>query len=88
MPSNTTRIKAMKKTRKDTDLQRLEKIKKLVIIAIFSDDEFMERLVLKGGNALDLVHHITPRASLPRKLKSFSRGTFVPPGTRCSMSRW
>lgn len=42
----------------------LEQIKKLVIIAMFSDDDLLERLVLKGGNALDLVHRISKRASI------------------------
>ena len=41
-----------------------EKIKKLVIIAMFSDDELMDRFVLKGGNALDLIHHVSTRASV------------------------
>ncbi len=56
----------MKKNRKapDTRLTDLERIKKLVVIAMFSDDELMERLVLKGGNALDLIHRISTRASL------------------------
>ena len=31
---------------------------------MFSDDLLMERLVLKGGNALDLVHGLTGRGSL------------------------
>ncbi len=42
----------------------IEQIKKLTIIAIASDDALMERLVLKGGNALDLVHKIGSRASV------------------------
>ena len=46
------------------ELERREKIKKLVIIAMFSDDVLMERLVLKGGNALDLIHHVSSRASV------------------------
>lgn len=46
------------------DLDRIEQIKRLAVIAMFSDDELMEMLVLKGGNALDLVYHISPRASL------------------------
>jgi Nucleotidyl transferase AbiEii toxin, Type IV TA system len=46
------------------ELERREKIKKLVIIAMFSDDALMERLVLKGGNALDLIHHVSSRASV------------------------
>ena len=41
----------------------LEQIKRLVIIAIFSDDGLMERFVLKGGNALDIVHEVSARAS-------------------------
>jgi hypothetical protein len=43
---------------------RLEKIKRLAVIAMFSDDDLLERLVLKGGNALNLAHHVTTRASV------------------------
>lgn len=46
------------------DLNQLEHIKRLAIIAMFSDDELMETLVLKGGNALDIIYGISPRASL------------------------
>ena len=47
------------------DLEILEKIKKTTIIALFSDDELMETLVLKGGNAIDIFHHnISQRGSL------------------------
>jgi hypothetical protein len=46
------------------DLEHLEKIKRLVVIAMFSDDELMDRLVLKGGNALDIVHKVAERASV------------------------
>ncbi len=42
----------------------IEKIKKLVVIAMFSDDMLMSKLVLKGGNALDLVHRTCARASV------------------------
>jgi predicted nucleotidyltransferase component of viral defense system len=42
----------------------LDEIKKLAIIGLFSDDDLMEVFVLKGGNALDLVYNISPRASL------------------------
>lgn len=41
----------------------IKRIKKLVVIALFSDDTLMERLVLKGGNALDLIYDIGERAS-------------------------
>src|SRR4029078_1533010 len=40
-----------------------EKIKTLAITGIFSDDKLLEKLVLKGGNLLDLVFRISPRAS-------------------------
>ena len=46
----------------DRDL--LERVKRLVIIAMFSDDELMERLVLKGGTLLDTVLGISNRASI------------------------
>jgi predicted nucleotidyltransferase component of viral defense system len=46
------------------DLTFLEKIKKLAIIAIVSNDELMEKLVLKGGNAIDLIYQASGRASI------------------------
>ncbi len=42
----------------------LDQIKRLAIVAMFSDDTLMEKLVLKGGNLLDLVYGISTRASL------------------------
>ncbi len=42
---------------------QINEIKRLAIIALFSDDELMDRFVLKGGNALDLIHNISPRGS-------------------------
>lgn len=42
----------------------LDRVKRLVVVAMFSDDELLEHLVLKGGNALDLVHRISTRASV------------------------
>lgn len=42
----------------------LEKIKRLTVISMFSDDELEEDLVLKGGNAMDLVHRLSSRASM------------------------
>jgi len=50
--------------KKETELQYLEKIKKLAIIAMFSDDKLMNRLVLKGGNAIDLIYKLSSRASV------------------------
>lgn len=49
---------------KAMDLEQLERIKRLAIIALFVDDDLMDILVLKGGNALDIVYRIAARASL------------------------
>ena len=38
-------------------------IKKLALIAMVSDDTLMDRLVLKGGNAVALVYKAAARAS-------------------------
>ena len=46
------------------EFEKSERIKRLVVIGIFSDDYLMERLVLKGGNALNLVLLIGTRASV------------------------
>lgn len=42
----------------------LREIRRIVITALFSDDELMEKFVLKGGNALDLIYHVGTRTSL------------------------
>src|SRR5436309_2807397 len=39
-------------------------IRKLIIISMFSDDVLFEKLVLKGGNALHIVHKLGSRTSL------------------------
>lgn len=41
----------------------LEEIKKLCIIALASDDYLMETLVLKGGNAIQIIHKANKRGS-------------------------
>jgi len=43
---------------------QIAKIKRLAIIAMFSDDSLMNLLVLKGGNALDIVYDLSTRSSL------------------------
>jgi len=45
-------------------LEKLEQIKRTAVIALFSDDDLMDSLVLKGGNALDIVYDIAQRSSL------------------------
>lgn len=42
----------------------LDRIKVWAVQAMFSDDELLEQLVLKGGNAMALVHQISARASV------------------------
>lgn len=42
----------------------LHTIKKTTIIAIFSDDDLLDMFVLKGGNAMDIVHKVSSRASV------------------------
>jgi len=46
------------------DIEKLNEIKRTAIIALFSDDDLMDSLVLKGGNAIDIVYGIAQRASL------------------------
>ncbi len=53
-----------KKAKAGEEAALRNKIKRLAVVALFSDNYLMDRLVLKGGNALDLVHHISSRASV------------------------
>ena len=39
-------------------------VRRLTIVALFSDDQLFEQIVLKGGNALSLVYGLSPRTSL------------------------
>lgn len=52
------------KTSPEDSKKLLDKIKVWAVQAMFSDDELLEQLVLKGGNAMALVHHISARASV------------------------
>jgi len=45
------------------DINKLNEIRKLVIVALFSDDDLMDVFVLKGGNAISLVYDVDYRAS-------------------------
>lgn len=40
-----------------------EQIRVLTILALFSDDQLFDRIVLKGGNAMSIVHRISQRVS-------------------------
>lgn len=46
------------------ETNRLQIIKKLALLSLYSDDYLMNVLVLKGGNALNLVYDITTRSSI------------------------
>jgi len=46
------------------DLERLLEIKRLAIIAMFANDDLMDRWVLKGGNAIDVFYNIASRSSV------------------------
>ncbi|MEX1030135.1 MAG: nucleotidyl transferase AbiEii/AbiGii toxin family protein [Paenibacillaceae bacterium] len=45
-------------------LDELKKIRTLTVIALFSDDDLMDTLVLKGGNALELAYGFNSRSSV------------------------
>lgn len=45
------------------ELGLLDRIKRLVIVALVSDDELMETLVLKGGNAISIAYGVGNRSS-------------------------
>jgi hypothetical protein len=42
----------------------LQNIRRIIITAVYSDDLLLDKLVLKGGNALNLIHGIGSRTSL------------------------
>lgn len=47
------------------DTQKLlDKLRKLAIISLFADDDFLDLFVLKGGNALNIAYDINDRASM------------------------
>ena len=60
------RIRPPKKSRllEQSEIAVLDKMKTLAIIAMFSDDDFLDLFVLKGGSALDLVHRVSARTSV------------------------
>ncbi|RZK44951.1 MAG: hypothetical protein EOO61_01945, partial [Hymenobacter sp.] len=46
------------------ELSLLDRIKRLVIVALVTDDILMETLVLKGGNALSIAYGVGNRGSV------------------------
>lgn len=57
-------MKIKTKTAEIVTQDLLDKIKRNTIVAMFADDDLMDILVLKGGNAMDLVHKLNSRASI------------------------
>ena len=55
---------AKSKVKQLEESNALEQIKRLAITAMFSDDLLLDALVLKGGNAMALIHKLTSRASM------------------------
>ena len=45
--------------KKSEESAALDRIKKLAVTAMFSDDALLDELVLKGGNAVALIHKLT-----------------------------
>lgn len=56
-------IKKSTADKTDTGLS-LEEIKRVAVTAMFADDELFDNLVLKGGNAMNLIHRLGSRASI------------------------
>lgn len=46
------------------ELEFLNLIRRKIIVALFSDDYLMDKLVLKGGSAIDIVYKIDQRSSI------------------------
>ena len=64
-----------KDEKKNDDLAVLERVKRLAVMAMFSDDELLDELVLKGGNAMALIRG-NPSTS------TFQCGTTFPMASR------
>lgn len=54
----------MAKRRQSNDVELLQRMRRLAITGIFSDDRLLDKLVLKGGNLLDVVYGISARTSV------------------------
>ena len=64
---------------------QLNTIKRAAIVAMFADDELMDILVLKGGNAMDIVHQVNSRASVD--LDFSMQGDLDLPATQQKLAR-
>jgi len=48
----------------NTNMELLDTLRKLAIIALFTDDDLLDTFVLKGGNALNIAYGVNDRASM------------------------
>jgi len=64
------------------DDKRVRRIRELILIGLVSDDELMDTLVLKGGNAIDIIHGAALRSSIDL---DFSLSSDLPEGT---LAQW
>ncbi len=83
MPSKGKQKRQSKNGTSETE--RIRRIKQLAIVAMFADDVLMQQLVLKGGNALDMVYHVASRASID--LDFSIEKDFDSPTSMCSRIR-
>ena len=70
--------------KKSEEPAALDRIKKLAVMAMFSDDELLDELVLKGGNAVALIHKLTLRESVDL---DFSMRHDFPDGVEAATAR-
>lgn len=54
----------MKKNQTALPDDELTRVKRLTLVAMVADDELLEQLVLKGGNAIDLIYGLSERSSM------------------------
>ncbi len=64
MPNTSMNMTKNTNSGKVNSVLSLEQIKRVAVTAMFADDELFDNLVLKGGNALNLIHQLGSRASL------------------------
>lgn len=75
---------AKNKVEKTAEATAVEKIKRLAVMAVFSDHELLEELVPKGGNAMALIHRLSARASVNL---DFSMKHDFPDGVEVTLKR-
>ncbi len=57
-------ITAKRPARVNTEAQLLDQLKGLAVVAMFSDDDLLDAIVLKGGNAIALVYQLASGESI------------------------